>query len=514
MRLLLAVLAFAAPAAAEGGRPGGVFDFAAAGRGAAMGGAFVALADDASSLHFNPAGLGRLQGQHLSLLHATLFEGASLDHLAYARQGRFGGLGAQFLRLSVGGIPGRDEFNNPTGGFDYQEQAVTLGYGTPRFLDGRLSVGGSAKVLQRALGGFSNRLIGIDVGTQYEGRWRERRTRLGLVARNLGALKMGDTDDRLPLDVRVGAGFEVLRGLTLGANVSSNLEFEFGTEYALGPGALRVGLQDGRPTFGGGVRFLKRWSLDMALSNHSVLGMTNLVSLGWRFGAERAEAKVRATYKDLAASADRALDAKRYRAAAELYERATRSTLADGDAQRARDLARYGRLRALLAELKLDLTPEGEKTLELDAESADTALKGVKALMEGEERKALLLAQAAYGADSGIGVYKALMDAVARLTFQKPRPDELFPVKTLVQAKLGKAHEAFLATRYDEASEHCREALMLEPESALAHERLGSLYFAMGLRAKAMAEWREAMRLDPGNSALKDFMRRILEGKP
>ena len=509
-RLALAILlASAAPAAAGGGRPGGIFEFAAAGRGAAMGGAFVALADDASALHFNPAGLGRLQGQHLSLLHASLYEGATLDHLAYARQGRFGGLGGQFLRLSVGGIVGKDEFNNPTGGFEYQEQAITVGYGTPRFLDGRLSIGTSAKVLQRALGGYSNRLIGVDLGLQFEERLLDRRSRLGLMARNLTAFKMGDTDDRLPLDLRLGAGMEVFRGLTLGVNVSSRMEFEIGTEYALGPGALRVGLQDGNPTFGGGFRFLKRWSVDLALANHSVLGMTNMVSLGWRFGAERTEAKARDSYKKLAADADKALEARRYRAASDLYERATRSTLSDNDPQRARDQARYNRLRSLLAQMRLETFPEAERALESSGDASETALGAVKAFLAAEDRKALLMAHAAVGSDPGNGAFKLLLDAMSRLTFEKVKPDELFPMKTLVQTKLRKAQDAFLESRYDEAAEHCRDALLLEPGSALAHERLGSAYFALGLRAKAVNEWKESLRLKPDNESLKDFLKRL-----
>jgi len=46
---------------------------------------------------------------------------------------------------------------------------------------------------------------------------------------------------------------------------------------------------------------------------------------------------------------------------------------------------------------------------------------------------------------------------------------------------------------------------LIEPESAAAYERLGSTYFTMGLQSA----WRESLRLDPENAALKDFLQRL-----
>jgi len=42
-------------------------------RAAALGEAFVALADDASALYWNPAGLGQLPDYHLSFTHHQWF---------------------------------------------------------------------------------------------------------------------------------------------------------------------------------------------------------------------------------------------------------------------------------------------------------------------------------------------------------------------------------------------------------------------------------------------------------
>lgn len=499
---------------AEGGKAGRIFSYGAGGRPSAMGSACVALADDVSAVYYNPAGLGAVQGNQVLLTRASLYEGAAYNYLAYARQGKTGGWGTQFIQLSVPGAEGRDEFNNPSGGFNYSEQALSFGYGTPAFLDGRLAAGSSFKVLSRSLGSVSNRLYGLDVGARFNPLWAERRTHLGLTVTNVLNGKMGDTDDRLPLELKFGAGWEVLKGFLVGLNVSSEMQFEFGTEYLLGPAALRLGLRDMSPTFGAGVRFLKRWSLDLAVTNHSTLGMANQLSLGCRFGGERIERKVRTVYQGSVDSAEKALERQEYAEALRLFEKASKTTLGQKDPARVRDKQRFARLRELLREMGAETNPQLEKDLARSDEQGRAGLEAVLAFMDRADRKALLWAQAAHGTSADEESFRLLMASIARLTFQKPAEDELLPAKVLVEAKLAKSLDQFETLRYDQAAEECREALMLDPQSALAHERLGSAYFALGLRQKAAAEWKESLRIQPRNDALRTFMRRIGEAAP
>lgn len=516
-RLLAALLLSAAAAApggrawAGGGRPGGIFEYSASGRASGMGGAYTALADDAAALYHNPAGLGRVRGHEIALLRANLFGGASYDYLGYARQGRTGGWGAHLVRLNLGGLEGRDENNLPAGGFTYAETGLAFGFGSNAFFDRSLALGGSFKVLSRSLGGASSRLLGLDLGAQVFPELWDRRLSLGAKISNPLRMKMGDTDDDLSLLVKAGFGLRLLPGLVFGANVSSEKDFELGTEYSLGPASLRAGFREMGPSFGAGLRFLKRWHADFAVSNHSSLGMATQISLGCRLGEGRAVERVKSRYQDLRAQAERSFEDRRYLESLALFERMLATNLDEREPGRVRDAGRVSRLKALAAALDLEKRPERAKALSAGGEQGESGRESIRALMEGDDLKSLLLAQAAHGAAPDAEAFRALLHAVSKTTFQRPAQDELLPAAQLVDLKLRKALSSFEAERYEEAAEHCRQVLLLDPNSALAHERLGSAYFALELKSKALFEWREALRLRPGNDSLRDFLKRIGE---
>ena len=60
--------------------------------------------------------------------------------------------------------------------------------------------------------------------------------------------------------------------------------------------------------------------------------------------------------------------------------------------------------------------------------------------------------------------------------------------------------------RFDLAVEECVLVLELQPQNVLALKRLGSAYFAMGKRGKAMEVWGKALRLSPNDRELRDFI--------
>lgn len=84
-------------------------DFLSVGQGAranAMGEAFVAVADDASAIFWNSAGMTQMRGDQLSVTYADRFDGLSREaQLHYGRRGRTGMWGFGYAGSFITDIP-------------------------------------------------------------------------------------------------------------------------------------------------------------------------------------------------------------------------------------------------------------------------------------------------------------------------------------------------------------------------------------------------------------------------
>ena len=83
MILLLALAASTLLSAADDGGTESVFTIGAGARAMGMGNGFTALAEDATAVYYNPAGLAYLPSQQISFLHTILFEGTVYDFASY-----------------------------------------------------------------------------------------------------------------------------------------------------------------------------------------------------------------------------------------------------------------------------------------------------------------------------------------------------------------------------------------------------------------------------------------------
>jgi hypothetical protein len=74
-------------------------------RSLGMGGGFTALADDATSIHYNPAGLASLEYQEFAFMHSLLMEGSIYDFAAWAYPiNENHGFGAGIMRIGTDDI--------------------------------------------------------------------------------------------------------------------------------------------------------------------------------------------------------------------------------------------------------------------------------------------------------------------------------------------------------------------------------------------------------------------------
>jgi len=281
--LLFALAAGATASAAED--PVGtaaMLDIGLGARALGMGGAHIAVADDAAAVYYNPAGLAFIDGRHITSLYTNQFGAAGYMGLGYAQ--RYVGAGA--MKLDASGIDQTDEFANVAGVFGVTDLTLILG-AAARAMP-QLGVGGAVKYYSQALPANSGRGVTGDIGVLFatdSGRFR-----IGAVCRNaLGSLKYdsGHTD---AFDRSFGAGVAVraMDNLLLAADViwKDGMDARIGGEFRLGKFALRAGggYRDEKFSFSVGAGFvIPLFSIDYAYQTHSTLPDSHRLSLGVKF---------------------------------------------------------------------------------------------------------------------------------------------------------------------------------------------------------------------------------------
>ncbi len=242
-------------------------------RAVGMGNAFLATANDASAIYYNPAGLPQLMQREIILTHVDYPADITYDFggLAYPMR-RFGGVfGVGFYFLNSGDIdfttyplPSLGTAWSSGQTFAAKEYAVAVSYG--RYLTQRFSIGATVKFIdelyeeERAMGWAA------DIGTLYNTGFRN--FKIGMVMANFGPdLKFIRDSYPLPISFKFGVSMEVLNfgdhktlvDMEVG-HPNDNLEkFNGGIEYSYKDFlTLRAGDQFGYDTgdfsFGAGVK--------------------------------------------------------------------------------------------------------------------------------------------------------------------------------------------------------------------------------------------------------------------
>lgn len=174
-------------------------------RAVGMGGSFVSIADDASAVFWNPAGLARLSYGELDFSHVTLPEGSEFDFagVAYPTVSA-GSLALGFLRVGTDGIFSRDSRAAELGSTSFSETEILLAYGYPLFKF--LFVGGAFKVYNQSLAGYSANAAGTDCGLLFE---PHENLFLGLNAQDIVSsdLQLNTSKESIPRNFKAGASY-------------------------------------------------------------------------------------------------------------------------------------------------------------------------------------------------------------------------------------------------------------------------------------------------------------------
>jgi len=181
-------------------------------RAAAMGDAYVAIADDATAVYWNPAGIARLSGQSISINHTAWPADILFDQAAYVFNIKWipGMLGVNVRALTMSRDKVRTAYLPDGTGetFDAGEWAYGLTYA--RALTDKFSAGLSVNYIQTGLDDVTGKSTTFDFGTLYD--VGVLGAKIGMSIQNIGSdMTFIDEKVKMPVFFRVGGSFSVLQ---------------------------------------------------------------------------------------------------------------------------------------------------------------------------------------------------------------------------------------------------------------------------------------------------------------
>ncbi|MFA6456146.1 MAG: PorV/PorQ family protein [Bacteroidota bacterium] len=296
-------------------------------RAIAFGSAFSAVANDISSLYWNPAGAARLEQPGVIFSHMNWIADLGFDYAAVAVPvGSIGTVGVSLTSLTMDDMAVRT-IDKPEGtGELFSASSIAIGLHYALNLSDRFSIGFTGKYVQESIWHMSAQAFALDIGVLYTTEFFNN-MKIGAIISNFGTdMKMAGRDSRLfdqidrqklgsndripvniemdswslPLNFQFGVATDLFHNETQSMTIavdalhpSDNYEsINVGVEYgiyntlclrggyrALGlsdsEGGLSLGAGFTGNLFGGGLTA----GLDYAYSDHGRLQSSNVISL-------------------------------------------------------------------------------------------------------------------------------------------------------------------------------------------------------------------------------------------
>lgn len=183
-------------------------------RGAGMGGAFVAMVDDATAVFWNAAGIARIDSDksQLSLNHANWPAELSYDQIGYVfHMKKIPGAFAVHARtLSMQPMEETTAFQPEGTGQTFDAGMMAAGVTYARSFTDKFSAGLTLNMIHTGLADLSQQTFAVDLGTLYD--VGAAGMRIGMAIQNIGSQeKFIDREARIPSIFRVGTTATLMR---------------------------------------------------------------------------------------------------------------------------------------------------------------------------------------------------------------------------------------------------------------------------------------------------------------
>ncbi len=202
---IFSIIAFAKHTQATGTNGALFLNVGYSARAEGMGGAYAAVANDASAVTINPAGMVQIKGQQVALMHNEYFLGVNQEYVAYVTKWGERAFGVSLIYMDDTQAS-YSSSNAYLGSFENTSTALTLAYARDVTKD--LSAGASFKYIKSKLGGdYSDSTFAIDAGVLYK-------TPVpGLTAAAVltnvgGKLKLYQASDPLPATLKLAGAYQ------------------------------------------------------------------------------------------------------------------------------------------------------------------------------------------------------------------------------------------------------------------------------------------------------------------
>jgi long-subunit fatty acid transport protein len=265
------------------GRANDYLQYGAGAKSLAMGGAYVALANEASAPYWNPAGLTQINEHQFLAMYAPFFEQTSYNFLSYVHPlGRLGTLAISDVLFHSGGYEEVDNTGDVIGrNKSIFKNAVIISYANRIYR--RISLGASLKLIHERVMKYSGTGQGIDLGILYQ---LLDELNIGLALQNVLQPKVTLRNDPDVYDINLKAGLALKafsNRLTLTVDINKLVDekaclcagveispWEKATSPSLKKVDLRVGINH-LQTFTCGIGLkIRFFTVDYAFSSHDL----------------------------------------------------------------------------------------------------------------------------------------------------------------------------------------------------------------------------------------------------